>query len=78
MSVTIETAVDKWRFTCPEGHHDWRVWNSVFCCETCKQRRDSGDDEFTSVYSKLIDQKTGEEVTRDELNFKMGRPPESL
>ncbi|WP_158855607.1 hypothetical protein [Halorhabdus sp. CUG00001] len=65
----IEDKVDKWRFTCPEGHNDWRVWDGVFSCRTCKRNLDAGAD-AQSVHDHLIDQKTGEKVTRDDLQIK--------
>lgn len=62
----IESKAQKWRFTCPEGHRDWRIWDGVFSCRTCKGHLDAGEDS-ASVYDHLIDQKTGQTVTREEL-----------
>lgn len=66
----IETRADKWRFVCPVHEHtDWYAWDGVFSCRTCKANRDVGEDTET-VYPYLIDRKTGEEVTREDLIIK--------
>lgn len=77
MAIEITSAMEKWRFTCPEGHHDWRVWDGVFSCETCKSHRDGGRD-INSVHEELIDTVTGERVTRSEIEFDMTKPAEAL
>lgn len=80
-TIIIASKAEKWRLECPhgetigEGHKDWRVWNGVFCCQTCKRLRDAGEDQ-ENVYEHLRDTKTGELVTRDQLEFtiNVGQP----
>lgn len=66
----IKTRAGKWRFTCPEGHTDWRLWNGVFCCETCRRQLDAGE-KRDGVYEFLRDQKTGQTVRRDDLEIRV-------
>lgn len=67
-TIVITSKHEKWRLECPEGHKDWRVWNGVFCCQTCKRHRDASEAQ-ESVYDHLQDTKTGEAVTRDRLTY---------
>jgi len=68
----IRSQGEKWQFVCPrsadreEQHHDWRVWDGVFSCRTCKQNRHSDPGE-ESVYEYLVDKVSGERVYRDQL-----------
>lgn len=75
LQIVITSKREKWRLECPEGHKDWRVWNGVFCCQTCKRLRDAGEVQ-ESVYEHLRDGKTDELVTRDQLEFNLdvGQP----
>lgn len=73
-TITIDSKPKKWRFECPrgdepgEGHDNWYLWDGVFCCETCKSHRNSGED-VQSVYECLRDKKTGELVPRERLEI---------
>lgn len=72
--ITITSEREKWRFECPagnqvgDGHDNWRLWNGVFCCETCRRHRNAGED-VQNVYEHLRDKSTGELVSREHLQF---------
>lgn len=64
----IRSRAEKWRFECPAGHNDWRVWNGVFACNTCQKHRAAGED-VDPVFEELRDRKTGERVSRDQVRM---------
>lgn len=64
----IATPADKWRYTCPEGHNDWRCWDGRFGCRTCQRHRNGGRD-VPTVYEHLIDLVTGEEISREDIRI---------
>lgn len=61
-------ALDRYRYTCPEGHTDWSPTNNHLWCATCRRQYEHGEDMDPEHYH-VVDQKTGEEVpwTRVEL-----------
>jgi len=63
----ITTQVEKWRFKCPNRphHDDWRVWNSLLCCQTCQQLRDAGELDVDPVFEQLWDDKEKVYVPRE-------------
>jgi len=64
----VSSQVKKWRFVCPEEEHkDWYAWDGVFSCRTCKRLRDQGESIPNTVYSELLDTKTGDRVDRADL-----------
>ncbi|MDZ7701792.1 MAG: hypothetical protein U5J98_06835 [Halobacteriales archaeon] len=67
----IDSRVKKWRFKCPNKphHDDWRLWDGVFCCQTCKQLRDSGRRDVQSVFDHLWDAKEGQLVPRERIRI---------
>lgn len=69
----IESRVQKWRFKCPNWphHHDWRLWNGVFSCETCRKLRASGKRDVESVFSELWDGKVGQYVPRERIEVRL-------
>jgi hypothetical protein len=74
--IVIESEVQKWRLECPEGHHNWRVWDGVFSCRTCHEQLQHGGDVETSLYERLVDTRTGDPVTREDLDLRVniGQP----
>lgn len=76
--VVIDSKPGKWRLECPEGHKNWRVWDSRFSCVSCRRQLDTGSVD-QSIYDHLVDTKTGREITREELvlNVDVGQPAAS-
>lgn len=51
--------LDRYRFTCPNGHTTWERTNSHAWCKVCAKASDQGDDvdpEFYEIYDKRADQ----------------------
>ena len=71
---TITSQVEKWRFKCPNWrhHNDWRIWNSIFCCQTCQQLRDAGEPDVDPVFECLWDAKEEELVPRERIRIDFG------
>lgn len=61
VEIDLENEADRWRFTCPRGHHAWDRTNSHVFCTPCS-RAARHDDDITPEYYELLDQKTGEMV----------------
>jgi len=66
--VQIEAGPQKWRYTCPRGHKDWRVVNHVLSCRTCRRHAQNGAD-VDPRFTQLVDQKTGDELPRDRVEI---------
>ena len=62
--VRIEDRMDRWRFTCPNGHRSWEPTNHHFWCQQCA--RQEGID---GVFHELRDRKNGECYARDEVRL---------
>jgi hypothetical protein len=60
--------VERYRWTCPEGHVDWAPTNNHLWCSTCRRQYEHGRDVDPEHYH-VVDQQTGEEIpwTRVEL-----------
>lgn len=61
VEIDLENEADRWRFTCPRGHHAWDRTNSHAWCHPCSKQAQH-DDSVTPEYYELLDQKTGELV----------------
>jgi len=66
--VQIEAGPEKWRYTCPEGHKNWRVTNGKLECKTCVRHADAGED-VDPVFTELVDNRTGERIPRERIEF---------
>jgi hypothetical protein len=53
--------LDRWRYTCPQGHRDWEPTNSHAWCAACAQAIGHNPDADPEFY-ELLDQRTGETV----------------
>lgn len=60
----IDISEHPWRFTCPNNHRSFCWTNSHWWCQACSQHPDL-DPEF----HEIIDQKTGESLSREEVTF---------
>lgn len=70
----ITNRVEKWRFKCPNApyhHDDWRIWNGVFCCESCRKLRDNGERSVEPVFDSLWDAKECQLVGRDRIQLEV-------
>jgi len=61
IEIDRSDALDRYRYTCPEGHTDWAPTNSHAWCATCARQNEHGHDVNPEHYA-LIDQKTGERI----------------
>jgi len=68
--VRIEDRMDRWRFTCPNGHRSWEPTNHHFWCQQCA-RLDGVD----GVFHELRDRKTGECFERELMRLLVARGP---
>lgn len=70
--IVITTTVEKWRFKCPHFRHDdWRLWNGVFQCVTCRKLRDAGELDVDPVFDELWDDKEKQLVERERLRIEL-------
>lgn len=71
----ISSQVEKWRFKCanPPHHDDWRLWNGIFCCETCKRLRDNGETHLEATFAELWDSKEEQLVPREQIRVERPR-----
>ncbi len=66
MAVAIDrSGTDKWRYTCPRGHTNWELCDSVIVCQSCPHGRIPGSVSYTVV----VDRKTDTEVDVDEVRL---------
>lgn len=69
-AVNVATRIDtadprsKWRYSCPEGHTNWRPCENVVECRTCGE-----------YYEILIDDKSEAEIKVDEVDFRRSDLP---
>lgn len=56
--INTDNPTERWRWACPhpQRHTDWRVTDGCFECRSCKE-----------TYQELVDRKTGERVSREEI-----------
>lgn len=66
---TIETQSDAWRLRCPRGHQATPT-NNHWYCQQCA--RIGGDVE--PDFEEVVDEKTGETYTRDEIELDFNVP----
>ncbi|WP_226023204.1 hypothetical protein [Halomicrobium salinisoli] len=62
--IDLEDEYDRWRYTCPNGHHDWEPTNHHFYCATCARAEGVGGE-----FHELRDRKTGRLYERDEVRL---------
>jgi hypothetical protein len=60
-TVRIDRAdpVERYRYVCPNGHHDWDRTNNHIWCRSCRQQSENGDDvdpEHWEIYDKKRDE----------------------
>jgi len=65
VTVNIEDRVDRWRFTCPNGHRSWEPTNHHFWCAKCA--RDAV--ETDGVFHALRDKRDGREIAREDVRL---------
>lgn len=72
----IRTKAQKWRFVCPNSkddpdpHHDWRLWDGYFRCETCHLQLQNGEEPDTDpFFDELWDQSEEELVPRERIEI---------
>jgi hypothetical protein len=68
--LTIETQEDSWRLRCPTGHKVAPT-NNHWYCRQCARR---WDDEATPEIEEAIDKKTGERLSRDDVELDFETP----
>jgi len=71
MSKTTIGAGDEWRLACPNGHAAIAPTNNHWWCRTCANH---WDEEVDPEYDTAIDQETGEEVHRDDVELDFTAP----
>ncbi|MCU4799723.1 hypothetical protein OB920_05000 [Halobacteria archaeon HArc-gm2] len=63
-TVRIETKLDRWRFTCPNGHRSWEPTNHHFWCSNCANAY--GAD---GSFEQLRDQRDGRMYAREDVRL---------
>jgi hypothetical protein len=53
---------DRWRYVCPNGHHNWDRTNNHIWCQSCRRQIEAGEDVDAEHYH-LVDKRTGEEIS---------------
>lgn len=53
--------LQKWRYTCPNGHANWDRTNSHIWCPECRRANEAGADVEVEHY-ELLDKKRGETI----------------
>jgi 5-methylcytosine-specific restriction endonuclease McrA len=64
-TVQIDDRVDRWRFTCPEGHRSWEPTNHHFWCAKCA--RDAPESEGT--FQRLRDTRDDRLLAREDVRL---------
>lgn len=49
--------VERYRYTCPNGHIDWARTNSHLWCRGCRRRNESGDTEIDPEHHAILDKR---------------------
>jgi hypothetical protein len=68
--LTVETQADSYRLRCPNGHQVAPT-NEHWYCRQCAQY---WDDDVDPEYDVAIDSKTGQELTRDDVELDFEAP----
>lgn len=68
VTIDLDDDLDRWRYTCPNGHRSWEPTNQHFWCSKCSQTWDV-DPEFW----ELRDRKTDEQIHRDRVGLSPNR-----
>lgn len=68
--LTVETQADSYRLRCPNGHQVAPT-NEHWYCRQCAQY---WDDDVDPEYDVAIDSKTGQELTRDDVELDFDAP----
>jgi len=61
--INLDEKLDRWRWTCPNGHRNWEPTNNHFWCQACARA------DLEAVFQELHDTRTGETHERDELQL---------
>jgi len=71
MSKTTIDAGDDWRLKCPRGHSSIAPTNNHWWCRACANH---WNEEADPEYDIAVEAKTGEEVSRDEIELDFEAP----
>jgi hypothetical protein len=55
--IDLTDAIDRWRYTCPNGHRKWSRTNNHLYCRSCAQHHDVDPE-----YYELLDQRRGRRI----------------
>ncbi|PSQ19577.1 hypothetical protein BRD00_01565 [Halobacteriales archaeon QS_8_69_26] len=67
IEIDADDELDRWRFTCPNGHTNWEPTNNHVWCATCSRLH-----EVDPGYDVLIDRKKDREVPWENVVFRRG------
>jgi len=56
VSIDLSDATERWQYTCPNGHRNWRPTNSHVYCDACNEQGDDAD------HWSIIDQRDGSTI----------------
>lgn len=68
--LEINSQEDSWRLRCPNGHKLAPVNNHWYCRQCARY----WDDDVDPEYEIAVDEKTGDELTRDEVKLNFDAP----
>lgn len=61
IEIDRRVAVERYRYTCPNGHIDYSRTNSHIWCRGCLRMAEAGNDVDPEHY-EIVDKKTGETI----------------
>lgn len=54
VTIDLEDATERWRYTCPHGHRNWKPTNGVWC-RSCARDPDVDDPHHRELVDQVTD-----------------------